>query len=277
MNSPIELMEKYNTIKDICPFLEKDFKEIIENFQKSQKNKFCLCELLTDLYWDYVFKIHHINSIFTNGYTSSTNNNNKNIIFEEAKHSMKAIIDILIVYDTSYKKNIGVILDLPYIRNEKIFLMSYILEFKKKANPFMINDPCIEKGDEVNESNNNNKNKKCKETNNKKNMENKNTENFSLEEVYKYIQGNSDSKKGKRKNKKKKKKNKNDVNNNVNNSNTNANSNVNLNINDEYDNSVEPDPIVEEFIQYFIDFNKDNIDCAKIKPNISDKWIQSIS
>ena len=29
LNIFIELMEKYNTIKDICPFLEKDFKDII--------------------------------------------------------------------------------------------------------------------------------------------------------------------------------------------------------------------------------------------------------
>ena len=98
-------MEKYNKIKDICPFLEKDFKEIIENFQQKKNIKFCLCELLTDIYWDYVFKIHKINYMFTSCYKLE---NNKNIvIFEEAKHAMKSIIDILIVNDIPYKKNIG--------------------------------------------------------------------------------------------------------------------------------------------------------------------------
>ena len=266
----IELMEKYNTIKDICPFLERDFKEIVENFQKNQKIKFCLCELLTDLYWDYVFKIHHINFIFTKGYTVN-NTNNKNIIFEEAKHSMKAIIDILIVYDTSYKKNIGEILDLPYIKKENIFLMSYILEYKKKANPFMINEPYIEKGDVSNESINNSKNKK-----NKKKAENKNTENFSLEEVYKYIQGDSDNKKGKRKKRKKKKKNKNEKNGNNDEKNK-SNVNCNNDENEEPEVLDEPDPVVEEFIQYFIEFNKFNTNCVKIKPIISQEWLESIS
>ena len=191
----IELMEKYNTIKDICPFLEKDFKDIIDDFQEKKNIKFCLCELLTDLYWDYVFKIHYINNIFTKGYT--LNNNNKNIIFKEAKHSMKAIIDILIVYDASYKKNIGEILDLPYIKNNNIFLMSYILEFKKKANPFIIKNPFIEKDNEKNVNNAKNKNNKDinNKSKNKKESDNKNTENFSLEEVYKYIQGDDDDNK----------------------------------------------------------------------------------
>ena len=277
----IELMEKYNTIKDICPFLEKDFKDIIDDFQQKKDIKFCLCELLTDLFWDYVFKIHHINNIFTNGYT--LNNNNKNIIFEEAKHSMKAIIDILIVYDNSYKKNIGEILDLPYVKNKNIFLMSYILEFKKKANPFIIKNPCIEKEGEKNENNEKNKNNKDinNKTKNKKEIENKNTENFSLEEVYKYIQGDDESKKGKKKNKRrqKKKKNKNENKetngNKDNDNNNNENNNVNNDVNNETEEII--DPVVEEFIQYFIDFNKNNINCVKLKPIISEEWIKSLS
>ena len=273
----IELMEKYNTIKDICPFLEKDFKDIIDDFQEKKNIKFCLCELLTDLYWDYVFKIHYINNIFTKGYT--LNNNNKNIIFKEAKHSMKAIIDILIVYDTSYKKNIGEILDLPYIKNNNIFLMSYILEFKKKANPFIIKNPCIEKGDEKNVNNAKNKNNKDinNKSKNKKESDNKNTENFSLEEVYKYIQGDDDdNKKGKKKNKrrqKRKKKNENKENKDINNNN--EKNNINSNVNNETEEII--DPVVEEYIQYFIEFNKNNINCVKIKPVISEEWIKSLS
>ena len=267
----IELMDKYNIIKDICQSLEKDFKKIIINFQGKKKIKFCLCELLTDLYWDYLFKIHQINIIFTKGY--SFNNDKKNVLFEEAKHSMKAIIDILIVCDSSYKKNIGEILDLPFIKKENIFLMSYIIKFKKSANPFEIKKLCSEQN---NENNKKIKNEKIEQSincnKNKKNNENKNTENFSLEEVYKYIQGDNEGKKGKKKNKKrqKKKKNKNeDIYNKENEINNKEN-----NVDNIYS---QTDPIVEEYIQYFIEFNKNNINCTKIKPVLSQEWIQSIS
>ena len=253
----IELMDKYNTIKDICSFLEKDFKDIIDNFQQKANIKFCLCELLTDLYWDYVFKIHDINNLFTSGY--SIDNIKKNIIFEEAKHSMKMIIDILIVYETPYKKNIGEILDLPYMKNNKnAYLMSYIIKIKKSANPFDIKSSCIPNDD--NSKNNKKTNTEVKKEKNTKINEKKNTENFSLDEIYKYIQGDSDSKKGKKKNRKKKKKNKNEDKENENN------------------NNVETiDPVVEEFIKYFIEFNRKNINCVKIKPVISQEWIESIS
>jgi len=84
-----------------------------------------------------------------------------------------------------------------------------------------------------------------------------------LEEVYKYIQGDSDSKKGKKKNRKrqKKKKNKNEDKENEN--------------NNEYVDTF--DPVVEEFIKYFIEFNRKNTNCVKIKPVISQEWIESIS
>ena len=264
----IELMDKYNTIKDICPFLEKDFKEIIDNFQQKKKIKFCLCELLTDLYWDYLFKIHHINYIFTNGY--NLNNVKKNIIFEEAKHAMKAIIDILIVYDTPYKKNIGEILNLSYIKKENIFLMNYIIKFKKNANPFVVNNPCKEEENE-NDKNKKNENKDDSINNkNQKTKENQNTENFSLEEVYKYIQGDNDSKKTKKKNKKRQKKKKNEKNVNIE---INSNNNENKENNDYH----QIDPIVEEFIQCLIEFNRNNQKSKKVKPNISQEWIKSIS
>ena len=245
----IELMDKYNIIKDICQSLEKDFKKIIDNFQGKKKIKFCLCELLTDLYWDYLFKIHPTNIIFTKGY--SFTNDKKNIIFEEAKHSMKAIIDILIVCDSSYKKNLGEILDLPYMKKENIFLMSYIIKFKKNANPFEIKKLCDEQNNENSKKLKNEQSTNCSK--NKKDKEKKNTENFSLEEVYKYIQEESENKKGKKKNRKrqKKKKNKNEDSQKKENEN---------NINDnEGDINSQTDPIVEEYIKYFIEFNKNNI------------------
>ena len=36
------------------------------------------------------------------------------------------------------------------------------------------------------------------------------------------------------------------------------------------------DPVVEEYRQYFKEYNKRNINCIKIKPVISKEWIKSI-
>ena len=265
----IELMEKYNTLKDICPFLEKDFKEIIEIYQQKKDVKFCLCELLTDLYWDYVFKIHKINNMFISCY--KLDNIKKNVIFEEAKHAMKSIIDILIVNDTSYKKNIGEQLKLPYMKKENLFLMCYINKSKKIVNPFEIKNPFIERIDKNLEKENSNSEKinstevkntsllNFKDTGQDKKAENnKNPENLSLEEVYKYIVGDmsNENKKHKKKNRKKKKKNKTEQ----------------IQIVQTFD------PIVDEFIQYFIEFNKNNCEhYTKIRPNISEEWIKSLS
>ena len=265
----IELMEKYNTLKDICPFLEKDFKEMIEIYQQKKDVKFCLCELLTDLYWDYVFKIHKINNMFISCY--KLDNIKKNVIFEEAKHAMKSIIDILIVNDTSYKKNIGEQLKLPYMKKENLFLMCYINKSKKIVNPFEIKNPFIERIDKNLDKENSNNEKinstevkntsllNFKDTEQDKNSENnKNPENLSLEEVYKYIVGDmsNENKKHKKKNRKKKKKNK----------------------TEEIQIVQTFDPIVDEFIQYFIEFNKNNCEnYTKIRPNISEEWIKSLS
>ena len=265
----IELMEKYNTLKDICPFLEKDFKEMIEIYQQKKDVKFCLCELLTDLYWDYVFKIHKINNMFISCY--KLDNIKKNVIFEEAKHAMKSIIDILIVNDTSYKKNIGEQLKLPYMKKENLFLMCYINKSKKIVNPFEIKNPFIERIDKNLEKENSKSEKinstevkntsllNFKDTEQGKKCENnKNPENLSLEEVYKYIVGDmsNENKKHKKKNRKKKKKNK----------------------TEEIQIVQTFDPIVDEFIQYFIEFNKNNCEhYTKIRPNISEEWIKSLS
>ena len=265
----IELMEKYNTLKDICPFLEKDFKEMIEIYQQKKDVKFCLCELLTDLYWDYVFKIHKINNMFISCY--KLDNIKKNVIFEEAKHAMKSIIDILIVNDTSYKKNIGEQLKLPYMKKENLFLMCYINKSKKIVNPFEIKNPFIERIDKNLEKENSNNEKinstevkntsllNFKDTGQDKKAENnKNPENLSLEEVYKYIVGDmsNENKKHKKKNRKKKKKNK----------------------TEEIQIVQTFDPIVDEFIQYFIEFNKNNCEnYTKIRPNVSEEWIKSLS
>ena len=136
--------------------------------------------------------------------------------------------------------------------------MSYIIKIKKSANPFDIKNSCIP--NDENSKNNKKTNTEVKKEKKTKINEKKNTENFSLEEVYKYIQGDSDSKKGKKKYRKRQKKKK------------------NKNEDKENENNIETiDPVVEEFIKYFIEFNRKNINCVKIKPVISQEWIESIS
>lgn len=265
-----DLLEKYKKIKDICPFIQKDFKDIIDNFQTQKKMDFSLCNLFTDFYWDHIFKINNINNKFINAYTLSDFNFDDHTHKSEVepKKSMDEIIDILISCNFPYKKNLGEILNLSYIKNENIFLISYILDSKlnlkyieplpKPSLPKKNNENIF---DNKNEEEKNNKN--IKNINiNKQQKDNKEkiTDNFSsLDELYNYIQGDNEQK-GKKKSKKhkKKKKNKNDGD---------KNSKKEENI---------PDPVVEEFIQYFKDFNKKNEGCIKIKPKFTEKWLKSL-
>ena len=277
----ITLMGKYNKIKELCPYIEKDFKDIIENFQNEKKMKISLSDLFTDLYWDYAFKIHNINNKFINGFLS--NNNNNNLTQEESKSAMGQIIDILISCEIPYKKNIGELLSLPYMNKESIFLMNYILKYKKNYNTHIINNnPLIEKKEEISYINKENKENEEKEINDnnkeQKEYNENNTENFSLEEVYNYIladDGNEQKNKKKNKRHKRRRKNKNDNDKNKENNKENEKNINNTNMTCDDDNYI--DPVVEEFVQYFKDFNKTNVDCVKIKPVISEEWIKSIS
>ena len=274
----IDLITKYNKIKEICPYIEKDFTEIIDNFQNEKKMKISLSNLFTDLYWDHVFKNHSISYKFTNGYIY--NNFKKNISNEESKNAMDKIIDILINCEIPYKKNIGELLSLPYMNKENVFLMNYILKYKQSYN--LTNDNnIIEKKDENTneEEKNNDKDNDTEElpinsiNNNNNENKDKSTENYSLEEVYNYIQNDNKAPKGKKKNKKHKKKKKNKTNE-IQNPENNNDTNIQ---NDDDKENYQVDPVVEEFIQYINDFVKTNPNCIKIKPVISKEWIKSIS
>ena len=267
-----DLLEKFKKIKDICPFIQKDFKDIIENFQTQKKMDISLCDLFTDLYWDHIFKINNINNKFINAYTLSEfnfdNHNHKNKSEEEPKKSMDEIIDILISCNFPYKKNLGEILNLPYIKNENIFLITYILDSKQNLK-YIEPSPkpsLIEKNNEnISDNRNEEENKNINNINiNKQQKDNKDkiADNFSsLDELYNYIQGNNEQK-GKKKSKKHKKKKKNKI-----------GGDKNKNTKEEENT---PDPVVEEFIQYFKDFNKKNEGCIKIKPKFTEKWLKSL-
>ena len=266
-----ELLSKYNKIKDICPFIQKDFKEIIDNFQTKKKMEISLCDLFTDLYWDHIFKINNINNKFINAYTLSEFNFDNHKSKVEPKKSMDQIIDILISCNFPYKKNIGETLNLPYIKNENIFLITYILDSKQNLKyiepspkPSLLENNNENIFDNKIEEENNNKNINNISTNKKqKDNKDKITDNFSsLDELYNYIQGDNEQK-GKKKSKKHKKKKKNKADGNKNKNGKKQEENVS-------------DPVVEEFIQYFKDFNKKNEGCIKIKPKFTEKWLKSL-
>ena len=275
----IDLITKYNKINEICPYIEKDFKDIIQNFFDEIKMQIPLSDIFTDLFWDHVFKNNNINHKFVNVYLAI--NIKKNLSYEKSKDTMDKIIDILINCKRPYKKVIGQIFHLPYMNKENIFLMNYILKYKKKYNYDIEEENIdikekqeIDINSNINQtsnlkeiSNKNNNNNNNIENNNevinnvksKNNENNKNTDNFSLEEMYNYIQNDENDLKNKKKSKKHKKRKKKN------------------NEKENEEENVEIDPVVEEFIQYFNDYYQKNKDCIKIKPIISKEWIESIT
>ena len=61
----IEIYDKYELIKKISSLIEKDFLIFINDFKEENNFYFNLIDLITDLFWDYVFRINVINQFFT--------------------------------------------------------------------------------------------------------------------------------------------------------------------------------------------------------------------
>ena len=129
----LDFYEKYEIMKKICCFLEKDFVLLIDNFKKDFKLKFKIVNLFSDIYWDYVFRIKEINIYFTNNFNSDK-------IGKEVIEKMDNIIDILFNIDLPYKKKFGDFLNINSIKSENIFLMDYIIKYKKPLNKNNINN-----------------------------------------------------------------------------------------------------------------------------------------
>ena len=123
----LEIVEKYEILKKICIYLEKDFILFIDEFKEEYKLEFKLINIFSDLYWDYVFRIKEINIYFTNNY-----NNEK--ISKKVYESIDNVINILININLPYKKLIGELLNISCIKQENIYLMDYIIKYKKKLN-----------------------------------------------------------------------------------------------------------------------------------------------
>ena len=123
----LEIYEKYETIKKICFLLEKDFIVFLDDFKEENKLVFKLEDILADIFWDYVFRIKEINIYFTNNY-----NNEK--INKKTSEVMNNIIEIIFNIDLPYKNTIGEILKMNCIKQENIYLMDYVIKYKKSLN-----------------------------------------------------------------------------------------------------------------------------------------------
>ena len=221
----LEIIEKYEIMKKICIYLEKDFILFIKEFKQENKLEFELVDVFSDMFWDFVFRIKEINIYFTNNYNSEK-------ISKTVNEAIDKIINLLLNINVPYKKLLGEILNISCIKQENIYLMNYIIKYKKPLNKNedinnndnitlkekelhnssscdkilnnIINN--IENKDEINEANNRNIENNQKFLNND---ENNKSLNIAREEI-----NNNDN----------------------NNENNNINNNINININDNIDN-----------------------------------------
>ena len=221
----LEIIEKYEIMKKICIYLEKDFILFIKEFKQENKLEFELVDVFSDMFWDFVFRIKEINIYFTNNYNSEK-------ISKTVNEAIDKIINLLLNINVPYKKLLGEILNISCIKQENIYLMNYIIKYKKPLNKNedinnndnitlkekelhnssscdkilnnIINN--IENKEEINEANNRNIENNQKFLNND---ENNKSLNIAREEI-----NNNDN----------------------NNENNNINNNINININDNIDN-----------------------------------------
>ena len=289
----LEIFDKYETMKKINDCIEKDFISFINNFKEENDLQFNFIDLISDLFWDYVFRIKEINKFFSNNYGSENININLNETFDK-------IVDILIKIDLPYKKIIGEILGISCIKKEKFYLMEYIIKYK---NPSQNKNKEKQKEKQKEENNTNSKidippipeeKKETKKEENKEiksisdeisnfDLDNKNlnlnldvgkslsmdltksklSDKDSIDKVYNYIlygDNESDKKKSKKRHRKRKK---------------NKNNNV-INISEEKEGD---DPIVDDFKNFLADLNakrsKDYI--KKINPKIDESWLKNIN
>ena len=128
----LDCYEKYEILKKICYFLEKDFSLFIDNFKDSNKLEFKFINLFSDIFWDYVFRIKDINIYFTKNCVTEK-------LDEKVNETMNNIINILYNIDLSYKKNFGDLLNITCIKSENIFLMDYIIKYRNSSNNKNIN------------------------------------------------------------------------------------------------------------------------------------------
>lgn len=263
----VEIYNQYTFMITKCTLIEKDFKNYFDNLRITMNITFSFPELFRDIFWDFIFRIKVLNCRFVNyfGEKSEADKVKMDIVHK--------IVDVLWHLDFPYKRTIGELFSITCILNERIHLSNFIIDMKDKTN---------RKNNAFNHSllfDNSLNIKKNKilcdiehESNPKESITEKKQNNIpqtvkpqSIDELYNYIVNDPPNSKRTQTKKKNKKKNKKKKENSTNSSNNTANS------------SKEIDPIVDQFKSELCTkvINANNI--QKIKPNISDQWLQSIA
>ena len=288
------ILNDYVFTSNMCPFLENYFIESFNNFREKYQISFSLSELFTDIFWNCIFHNKILSTKFISIYIGNDN------CCKNIRIALSKIIKI--ISDTSFalKSKVLQLLSLSYLENKNdIDLMTAIVELKNTNRVLIKNENIISHVNNkmgINQeymeftSNNNNDNnntnkkesknnseikveKKEKNENNDINSKNENKinefnesdlEHKTVDEVYNYINDNQEMKSKKKKRTKKKKAKKLE--------------NKNKEFKEDNDNKTnEEDLVVKQFkidlLQKVVNANEIN----KIKPVLSEKWIQMIS
>ena len=272
-----------------CSFLENYFIESFNNFRNTYKIDFTLSELFTDIFFDGIFHNKFLCKKFISLYIGNEKCN------EKIRKILAKIIKIISDISIPLKSKIIELLPLKKINQEKD-LMSTIITNKNSNIDYIQNDSLLSNvsnkfpinSENIININNSDKNeieieneseikdviKEEKKNKKEKKFSESEMENKTVDEIYNYINDNSDVKVKKKKRNKKKKNKKIQINKEINIINEDIKDNsINLNqIIEEVD-----DEIVLKFKQEisanFIDANRIN----KIKPVISENFLKIIS
>ena len=260
-----EIFIEYVYIRDNSYCLEKHFQEYLNEFRNKHNLNFTMQDLLGDIFWDIIFHDKNICEKFVNLYTKKESCN------EEVKDMIKNIYNILIGLKNPIKDKILDLLSLNNLAQNKISLINIIL------NQQILNHDLIHK--EIMSYfdgrciyckrllvNNNQKNKEIIVEKNNDNNNVNNLDNKTVEEIYNYINEDSDNKKKKKRRNKKRKNKKIEI-------------EIEKKIKEDKNETVieKEDLIVNEFKQFIIDNIIDANKINKIKPVISQNFLNIIS
>ena len=271
------LFNDYIFTSNRCSFLENFFIESFNNFRNKYKMDFNLSDLFCDIFWNKIFHNKILSKKFIGIYIGN----------EKCEDNIRKILAkiIKIISDKSIpiKTQIIQLLSLNNIQNEEIDLISTIIKQKNINHDYLNNERIINNvnykalnpegiiiDDDEEDTHDNNINEikidKKEDKKEKKFTEGEN-ENKTVEEIYNYINDNSEVKtKKKKRNKKRRNKNK-------------KNENQNKIKNEIEENKIEEDEdeivlkFKEDIIKTVIDANKIN----KIKPVFSEGYLDMIS
>ena len=268
------LFNDYIFISNRCSFLENYFIESFNNFRNKYKMDFNLSDLFTDVFWNKIFH----NKILCKKFIRIYIGNDK--CEDSIRKILAKIIKIISDRSIPVKSQIIQLLSLNNIEKEEIDLISTIIHQKNINHDYLNNERIIntvnykalnpqgimiDEDDSTDNTINEIKIEKKEEKKEKNGqiLTEGEMEKKSVEEIYNYINDNSEIKtKKKKRNKKKKNKNK-------------KNENKIKNSNEE--NKEDEDEIVlkfkEDLIKNVIDANRIN----KIKPVFSESYLDMIS